>query len=302
MLEYINCNLCGGNKTKILISKEPFNIVQCKKCGLIYTNPRPSEDTILEYFITDRVIAEHKKAVWYNSKLDLFKKNLRRIERYSPKGRLLDVGCGYGIFLKMAEEKNWQTWGVEISNSAYKYAKQKVGLNIFKGTLKEAHFSDNYFDVITLWDVLDELSTPFNELLEINRILKRNGLLVFRVRNATFHLKAFLLFKNLFKKLKVDPTVFHLYAFSAKAAKMMLKKAGFKVIKVMNSELTVIGGTPSCTGEIFNQPGMKLIKKITYFLSQFIFYLTAGLLIVGPSLLVFAKKPQGDFKKDYAKD
>lgn len=288
MLEYTNCNLCGSNETSILISRDLSNIVQCKNCSLVYKNPRPAEDEVLKQVISDNLSLRHKKIVWHDAKIRLFKKNLIRIEKYSSKGKMLDIGCGYGTFLKMAKEKSWQTWGVDVSNSAYKYAKETLGLNIFKGILKEAHFPDNYFDVITLWDTLEQLYDPFLELLEINRILKRNGLLLFRVRNVTFHLNIHFLFGNLTKKLGIKPTLFHLYGFSTKTAKMMLEKAGFKNIKAINSELTT--GDPYSTGEIFTQFGMRLIKKFTYSLCQLIFYLTGGGLVLGSSMLIFAKK------------
>lgn len=109
-LEYPNCNLCGSDEVKILASGL-FNIVRCKKCGLVYKNPRPSEKEVLKEFPSDQVVVEHKEIVWNYAKIKLFKKNLKRIEKYSPKGRLLDIGCSYGTFLKMAKNRSWQTWG-----------------------------------------------------------------------------------------------------------------------------------------------------------------------------------------------
>lgn len=189
---------------------------------------------------------------------------------------------------------------MEISNSAYKHAKEKLGLNIFKGTLKEARFPDTFFDVITLWDVLDMLYNPFARLLEVSRILKRGGLPLFRVRNVTFHLNVHFIFGNLAKKLNIKPARFHLYAFSSRTAKCMLRKAAFRDIKIINSELTI--GDPYCTGEIFGRIGMIFIKEIIFYLCKFIFYLTGGSLILGPSILAFAKKPLNDSKKSYAKN
>ena len=289
MLEYINCNLCGNNENKILIPRGMSNIVQCKKCGMVYENPRISEDDLVKYFISDKVLVQHKKNVWYEAKIKLFKKNLKKIEKCLPnKGKLLDIGCGYGTFLKIAKESGWDVHGVEISESAYTHATEDFKLNVFKGLLKETRFPDNYFDVITLWDVLDLLSDPFSELVEINRILKKDGLILFRVRNVTFHLNVYRLFGYLAEKLGIKPTLLHLYGFSAKTAKIMLRKAGFKGIKVINSELTI--GDPYSTGKIFSQFGMIIIKKIVFFLSWFIFYLTDGQLVLAPSILVFAKK------------
>ncbi|MEE9118704.1 MAG: class I SAM-dependent methyltransferase [Calditrichia bacterium] len=274
--------------------------MRCVKCGLVYRNPRPPEDELLSHFASDEVSGQHKKAVWYDAKIKLFEKNLRKIEKLSSKGRLLDVGCGYGTFLKMAADMGWRVSGVELSSSACKYASETLGLNIFKGTLKNARFQDNYFDVVTLWGVLELLNNPSDELLEINRILKSGGLLVFRTRNVTFHLNVHLMFDNLARRLKIKPTVFQLYGFSAKTATRMLEKTGFNSIKVVNSELTT--GDPYKSGEIFTELGMKLIKTITYSVCQSMFYLTGGSLILAPSILVFAKKPLNDSEKGYVKN
>lgn len=296
----VNCNLCGSNETKTLFPYDFSYVVKCKKCSLVYRNPRLSEDELLSHFASDEVSVQHKKAVWYDAKIKLFKKNLRRIEKLSSKDRLLDVGCGYGTFLKMAADRGWQISGVELSISACKYASETLGLNIFKGTLKEARFQDNYFDVVTLWDVLETLNDPFAVLLEIKRILKSGGLLIFRARNVTFHLNVHLMLGNVARRLKIKPTLFQFYSFSAKTAKKMLAKSGFADIRVMNSEPTT--GDPYNTGKIFTEHGMSLIKKIAYAVCQSIFYLTGGSLVLAPSILVFAQKPLNDFEKGYDKN
>jgi len=300
VLEYTNCNLCKNDKTKLLISLGSSNLVKCKICGLVYQNPRPSEKEMLRRFTSEPVVLEQKEMVRDYAKIELFKKNLKRIERYSPKGRLLDIGCGYGTFLKMAKNRGWQTWGVEISDSEYKHDTQDLGLNIFKGTLKEARFPDNFFDIITLWDVLNELNDPLDSLLEVSRILRRGGLLLFRVRNLTFHLNFCYTFRNLAKKLNIGPVHFHLYVFSPKTVKRILRKVAFRDIKITNSELTI--GDPYCIGGIFGRSGIIFIKEMIFYLCKFIFYLTGGLLVLGPSILVLARKPLNDSKKSYAKN
>ncbi|MFH1783742.1 MAG: class I SAM-dependent methyltransferase [bacterium] len=266
--------------------------MKCKKCGLIYENPRDSEDELLKHFISDEIRIRHKKDVWYTAKIKIFKKNLKRIEKYLPNGgMLLDVGCGYGTFLKMARDNGWKVQGVEISQSAYSHAKEELGLNIFKGTLKEAHFPDNCFDIVTLWDVLDLLTDPLGELSQINRILKPGGLVLFRVRNVTFHLNVYRLFGNIARKLNIKPTLFQLYGFSVKTAKRMLWKVGFEDVKIISSELTT--GDPYSQGRVFSQFGMRVIKKVVFSLSWLVYYLTGGRLILAPSILVFAKKSAG---------
>ncbi len=299
----VNCNLCGSNETKTLFPHDFSYVVKCKKCGLVYRNPRPSEDEILKQIVSDGIDAQRKKIVWYDSKIKLFKKNLKRIEKYFSKGKLLDVGCGYGTFLKIAEDDGWQVQGIEISRSASDYAKTKLGLNISKETLKEAHFSDNYFDVITLWEVLGALYNPSAELQEVKRILKEGGLIALRLHNATFHIfihRFFRFLGNLDVKLNLKPTIFHFYSFSPKTIRKILEKVGFVDIKVMPSELTE--RDPYSTGGVFGPFGITLIKKIVFSLSRLIFYLTAGSLVLAPSILVFAKKPLNDSEEGDVKN
>jgi len=293
-LEYINCNLCGSNQSRVsIILSDLLNIVQCENCGLIYRNPRFSENEILENYSSDGVFVEHLKAVWDYSKNRLFKQNLKRIEGYCPsKGRLLDVGCGYGTFLNIAEESGWDVRGIEISESAFKYASQRWGLKICKGTLKEAKFPDNYFDVVSLWEVLSLVCNPKQELKEAKRILKDGGLVALRLHNAVFHVFMHRFFRclgNLNAKLHINPTIFHNYNFSPGTIREILEKAGFEEIKIFVSELTA--GDPYSTGGILGNFGLQIIKKIIFYFSKLIFYLTGGKLVWGPSIIVFARKP-----------
>lgn len=290
-MNYVNCNLCGSNDTKSLFGG--LNIVRCKKCGLVYANVRPSGEELRQKYVKSRVVTDHNKAVWYDARINLFKINLLRIQKYFFKGRLLDIGCGYGVFLKLAHEYGFDIRGVDISESASKHAIEEFGLNVFEGTLEEARLEDNYFDVVTLWDVLDEIDDPLGELREIKRILKPKGLLVFRVRNVVFHFNIHYLLGNLAGKLRLQPTLIHIYGFSRSTARLMLEKAGFKNIRVSNSELTA--GDAYSTGGVLGAKAVAVIKRVIFFLCQIIFYLSGGLLVWGPSLLVYAQK---DNEKD----
>ncbi|MFH1777508.1 MAG: class I SAM-dependent methyltransferase [Candidatus Omnitrophota bacterium] len=290
MPKYVNCNLCQSKETKVLIKEDLFDIVECRICGLIYQNPRSTQDEILDQFVSDRVVAEHKKQVWYDAKINLFRKNLKKIESYVQKGRLLDVGCGYGTFLTEAKNHGWQVQGVEIAKAAHDYCKEKLGLEVFSGTLKEAHFSDQYFDVVTLWEVLDLVPDPLREFKEVKRILKPDGIIALRLYNAAFHVFVQRLLKRvpyIVRSLKISPTIFHRYSFSAKTITKFLEEAGFGNIRIMPSELT--SADPYATGGVFGVFGVRIIKMLTYGLSKLVFYLSVGRVVVGPSFLVFAK-------------
>ena len=292
MLEYVKCNLCGSENKEVIILGEGISIVCCKDCGLVFKDPQPSEEEIVSHVASDGVVKEHFEPVWRDSKNGLFRKNLQRLEKLNlRRGSLLDIGCGYGIFLKAAQDKGWKVTGVEISQSASKYARDVLGLDIFPGPLQRAHFPNDSFDAVTLWEVLPVLHDPIGQLREVNRILKNEGIIALRLYNVGFHIFLQKLFKslgNLDVKLGLSPTIFHLYNFSPKTIKAMLEKAGFGDVGILVSELT--SGDPYSTGGRIRPCGVAVTKYILFIVSKIIFILTAGAIVVSPSLLVFARK------------
>lgn len=276
--EYVNCNLCGLRQNKFLFSKGTSNYIRCKNCGLVYKNPRLPEKAELEKYIYDEICQAHRYEV-QKSKIELYLHSLKMFTGYKCNGKLLDVGCGGGFFLKMARESGWQVFGVEVSKWASNFARDNYKLDVYEGTLKDANFPSDYFDIVTLWEVLDHFTDPKKELLEIRRILRPGGLIFFRVRNYACH------------RFAVHSMgVLHLYGFTANTAKKLLRITGFKDILIRNSKLTL--GDPFSVAKKLNcNFGLFiLIKKIIFYMAEIIFYLTAGRFVLGPSIIVFAKK------------
>ncbi|MBN2119683.1 MAG: class I SAM-dependent methyltransferase [Candidatus Omnitrophica bacterium] len=293
MLSQVSCNICKSNEYKVLIPGSPFRIVKCKRCGLVYKNPRLTEEEALKQVESDGIIPEHRREVWHDSKIKLFERNLKRIEVLQAKGRLLDVGCGYGLFLKLALENGWQVWGVEPSRSAYEHAREEFKLdNIQKTTLRKAGFSENFFDVVTLWDVVALFYDPLAELKETRRILKPEGIVGIRVHNAIFQLffqRLLRILAVINRKLKLKPSIFHPYTFSPKTIRKILERAGLEIIAIEVSEPTQ--GDPCLTGGALGAGGVQLIKTAMHYACKAIYYLTFRRLILSSAMLVFARKP-----------
>lgn len=194
----VTCVLCQNKQfiplyegqDRLQLVPGSFQIVKCADCGLITILPRLSAEEISAYYPDDYVC--------YYDAIEDEKNWLRRMDRQRGRdrrckvivdvarqpGRILDVGCATGIFLSGMQKYGWECYGVEPSEYAASYARKKFGLNIFRGFLEESGWPDNYFDVVTLWDVLEHISDPANALDEINRILKPGGLLVTTMPNA----------------------------------------------------------------------------------------------------------------------
>ena len=274
-LEYVKCGLCGVDDTSLVTIEDSFKIVRCKRCGLIYLNPRPKKEDLLEFY--DNFFFTDKESVFQWSRLmrRVYEETKRNIERGYPSGKLLDMGGGLGLFLKLWNSQKWELSGMDISKKAVEYA-QSEGLNVRQGSLEKTDFSDNYFDVITMFYVLEHLPNPWKVLKEARRILKKDGLLVVRIPqsiSAERFLRIFGVRRNLF-----HPPM-HLYDFSTEILREFLLKTGFKKIK------TVIGKPTS--------PERRMDRFWTNYFNlwaQGIYFLTGKrVLVPGVSKTTYAK-------------
>lgn len=109
----------------------------------------------------------------------------RHIGKHIHSGRLLDIGCAEGAFLKWAEKRGYKTHGIDISEFAIKeLSQQKLSqTKLFVADITSLPFVDNYFYVITCFDVLEHLEYPIIGLREISRCLKEPGLFIMSVPN-----------------------------------------------------------------------------------------------------------------------
>jgi 2-polyprenyl-3-methyl-5-hydroxy-6-metoxy-1,4-benzoquinol methylase len=240
-MEFVKCNLCGSDQNQLFFEIADYwlerenikaTFVQCEQCGLVFQNPQPDAQEIAAHYPAEYEVYSDRPNEKRRLKVN-FGLNRRRkfVLDYKQNGRLLDVGCASGSFLLWMKEKgDWKLNGVEFNGKAAQTARDK-GLNVFTGSLEEAQFPQAYFDVITLWDVLEHLGDPSAALGEIFRILHSEGILILRLPNLE----------------SIDARIFgkywagfdsprHLFVFNIKTIQGMLVKKGFSVIK-MNTQV-----------------------------------------------------------------
>lgn len=231
------CNLCNGNEVKILttakdyryhMTKNFFNLVRCNNCGLVYIDPKPDKKEIINYYPFEDYYFIKKKPIVCIINNFFLKRKATIIKKYKNKGKLLDIGCGDGSFLYKMEQNGFDVFGLDISKEVCNIATEKLDCksNIFNTDLKDCNFPDRYFDVITLWHVLEHVPYPKQELFEINRILKDDGLLILGLPNIDSF--AFKVFKKYWFNLDIPR---HYYHFSTKSISKMLSSTGFKITK-----------------------------------------------------------------------
>lgn len=151
------------------------------------------------------------------------------------RGKLLDVGCGYGFFLQEMKSRGWQVKGIEISQHGRQYAKRTWNLEIFSEPLENLQLPENTFDVVTLFYVIEHVLEPLDLLKAVRRVLKPTGLVLLRWPHTTPIVK---LLGPLSRRLDLYHTPYHLYDFSSETIKKLLKQAGFRSV-----ETTIAGYT-----------------------------------------------------------
>ncbi len=243
-MEYVACNLCGHNQTRLRFAStladdarpnvvEAFRctspgygrhyaIVQCKSCGLVYTNPRLDGSRILDSYIAveDPLYLEEREG-----RVLTFERHLRPLEKLrAPPGRLLDVGAYTGVFVEIAAQHGWEAWGIEPSHWAVEQARGR-GLKMIESTLATSGLAEAAFDVVTMWDVIEHLADPIGEVAQAYRLLKPGGLLVVHTMDIDSS------FARLMGPRWPWLMEMHIYYFSHRTLQAMLEKVGFTVIR-----------------------------------------------------------------------
>lgn len=309
-MEKTDCCLCHHNENVIYFtnlpdrslksSKKTTTLVSCTNCGLIYQNPRLTASELSlsypdDYEAFQQLTFSGKRSWLLQKAYDYgFNKRVRFITQFKKSGRLLDIGCSTGTFLnQMRNYGDWGLEGVEISSYASEIARNQFNLHVFTGTLEQALFPDEYFDVITLWDVLEHLYDPVNTLREINRVLKKDGICVVRVPNGE-SLDA-RLFRQYWKGLDAPR---HLYVFTQKTLIRSFELTGFQALLWNTSSGNYITFLQSLQFWLDDQPICQLFKsillRILYHpiirLLSIPFFIPASLFLFGPNMIVTIRK------------
>ena len=170
------------------LTQEPFEIMVCEDCGLLYTTPKPSDEKLGNYYKSEAYYShqENKKGfiprVYEAVKSVNLKHKIAIATQGKEPGRLLDIGCGVGDFLHFAEQNGWQCTGAEPSEDAASIAKKRIKAEIMLPKDLEK-LPDESFDVITMWHVLEHVSDLQWQVNQLNRLLKKGGRLVIALPN-----------------------------------------------------------------------------------------------------------------------
>jgi len=268
-------------------------MVRCRRCNLLYRNPRPTTADVRGAYATEGAALELEERVG-RRRSHQFR---RFLDSFPDRpGRLLDIGCGYGFFLKMADEKGWKAVGVDLDPNGIAYAKEHLQVNALLGDIRNINFPDGSFDLVTLWNVVDFVPDPLDFISEIHRVLKEDGYVFIRTPNVTwqylsFRLANFLSRVGLGKVFEERPFatfIFHLTNFSCSTLRFVLDRSGFASISIRNSP--PIPGDPYLGLGPIGKRLVVLAKLGVFGIAQGVAVASGGRWLIGPSLEAWGQK------------
>ncbi|MGQ0809895.1 MAG: class I SAM-dependent methyltransferase [Nitrospiraceae bacterium] len=159
--------------------------VSCTRCGLVFRNPRPTQEVVARTYAQERYGQEHLRAALHNQ-LDFFREKAETVDRWLAHDRaphVVEVGSFVGGFLTAGQERGWDMMGVDPGREVTTFCRQR-GLRVHHGTLAEALLKPRSVDGIAIWNTFDQLPDPNPTLTITRRALRPEGVLIVRVPNG----------------------------------------------------------------------------------------------------------------------
>jgi ubiquinone/menaquinone biosynthesis C-methylase UbiE len=212
-------------------SKEKFTIVSCETCDFTFTNPRPKEESLGNYYKSEMYISHTNNSEgMFNWMYQTVRKyaigtKLTLLKSVTDFGHHLDVGSGTGEFLNACKKTGFKVKGVEPSKLAREQAVSNYSLSVNEDTNLE-QFKDDEFDSISMWHVLEHVPSLIETITEFTRILKKNGKVIIAVPNHKSWDASY--YGEFWAAWDVP---IHLWHFSKETIELLFNKNGFKLIK-----------------------------------------------------------------------
>ena len=242
--ESVICDFCGADDYTKRYEKRGFWMVQCNKCGLVYTNPRLKQEKIAALYDADYFQGHgfDKSVDYVKDVKEHVKKDDFTLEDWdcdnilsllpsstNPKNfKLLEIGCGTGVFLDKAKKHGFDCYGLELSEYAANFVRN-MRIPVETKSIEDANYPANSFDVVVMREVIEHLPHPLESLQTIHSWLKPGGVLFMATGN--YDCPERMLRKSDWFYFMPEG---HLNIFSNRTMRNYLQKVGFKKIDVTN--------------------------------------------------------------------
>ena len=214
------------------VSFEEFQLLINNEFGYLETSPQPSSEKLPKYYKSEDYISHTDtkrnlfEKVYHLIRQISLKRKIKLINLFSSEDKkLLDVGCGTGDFLQIAQQNNWKVSGIEPNEDARQIANSKTNKSVYN-IEQLLEFPKQSFDVISLWHVLEHLPNLEEQISILKSLLKENGRLIIAVPNYKSYDAMY--YKNFWAAFDVPR---HLWHFSQESISKLFSKEIMKVVE-----------------------------------------------------------------------
>jgi len=234
--EKVNCDLCGSDDyTRLLDGKERrqnlpgiFSVVKCRRCHLVYLNPRPDSESLPDYYPDDYAPYSRGETFKHRLQASLRRREARQIRKWLfPKASVLEIGCATGDLLVPLRDQGLDVAGIEMSPYASSVARQNFKLIVHTGTVFDAQFEKESFDAVVMRQVIEHLPSPKAALQKTISFLKPGGFIFIRTEN--FDGLEQHIFRTFWHGLDLPR---HFYLFTPDTLSRLLGSVGFEVRQI----------------------------------------------------------------------
>jgi 2-polyprenyl-3-methyl-5-hydroxy-6-metoxy-1,4-benzoquinol methylase len=216
----------------------------CKSCGIVFANPVADEQELNAFYknyydkgnfgnlqYKQKTISQfeniQKATIQELLQLD------RNVKYYTGEGNYLDVGFGLGFHLYIAQKLGYHVYGTELDKDCIDFVQPYIlSAQLYNGDLLSAKYENNQFDIINICHVIEHLIDPNSYLLELNRIVKNEGLII--VSTPNIGALAYQVFRVVnFLSLKIPLIVDgleHTVIFNQKNLRTVIENHGFVIV------------------------------------------------------------------------
>jgi 2-polyprenyl-3-methyl-5-hydroxy-6-metoxy-1,4-benzoquinol methylase len=247
-----------------------FQVVRCRACGLMRTDPRPTPETMGFYYPDEYGPYQDTRVEISSLKQDgprAWKRSLtERLNRFTlgdhvpplAPGSLLEFGCASGLFLHRMAGAGWKVEGIEFAEKAAEAARS-LGYRVHHGALEDAPDPLERYDLVVGWMALEHLHDPVKALRKLHSWTRPGGWLA--VSTPNIGAREFSLFRESWLALHLPN---HLYHYTPETLARVLERGGWRVKKVFHQRQ--LGNLMASLGYVLKKRGAlsplaeKLIK------------------------------------------
>lgn len=203
-----------------------FKAVECTICNFVYIN-KILDEAGLESYYNNYIEFRLQNKIKLKQRNEMYKIDLKYLNLYKKSGKLIDIGCSNGNFLKFLI-KNYQSFGIDVDGEAIKLAKKVPALKkrVFEISVDKVGKKLGKFDIVILRGVIEHVENPRDYFYHASMMLKKNGI-IFISATPNVNSPCAIKFKN--KWNQFDP-IQHINIFSSKTLSKIANSYGFKLI------------------------------------------------------------------------